>query len=63
MQKQMGVDQPNFGCLLESAIVKSELSMDELIKDNVEAALRGPLPSDVIDEAKKRLALAGSRSE
>lgn len=36
MQKQMGVDQPNFGCLLESAIVKSELSMDELIHPRVE---------------------------
>ncbi len=46
---------------LDTTIVGTK-SVDHL-KDNVEAALRGPLPSDVIDEAKKRLALAGSRSE
>ncbi len=46
---------------LDTTIVGTK-SVDHL-KDNVEAALRGPLPSDVIDEAKKRLALAGSHSE
>ena len=46
---------------LDTTIVGTK-SVDHL-KDNVEAALRGPLPPDVIDEAKKRLALAGSRSE
>ena len=46
---------------LDTTIVGTK-SVDHL-KDNVKAALRGPLPSDVIDEAKKRLALAGSHSE
>lgn len=36
MQKQMGVDQPNYGCLFDSSVVKSELSMDELIHPRVE---------------------------
>ena len=36
MQQQMGVDQPNYGCLLDGAVVKSELSVDELIHPRVE---------------------------
>ena len=32
------------------------------LHDNVAAALRGPLPEDLVQEAKRRLAAAGSRS-
>jgi aryl-alcohol dehydrogenase-like predicted oxidoreductase len=32
------------------------------LRDNLDAALKGPLPDDVIGEAKRRLASAGSRS-
>jgi aryl-alcohol dehydrogenase-like predicted oxidoreductase len=32
------------------------------LHDNVAAALRGPLPEDLVQEAKRRLAVAGSRS-
>ena len=46
---------------LDTTIVGTS-SIDHL-QDNVAAALRGPLPSDVFEEAKRRLALAGSRSE
>ncbi len=35
----------------------------EHLAANVEAALAGPLPSDVVDEAKRRLSAAGSVSE
>jgi aryl-alcohol dehydrogenase-like predicted oxidoreductase len=31
------------------------------LRDNLETALKGPLPDDVISEAKRRLAAAGSR--
>ena len=31
------------------------------LRDNIAAALRGPLPEDVVLEAKRRLGAAGSR--
>jgi len=31
------------------------------LQDNIAAALKGPLPEDVLQEAKRRLAQAGSR--
>ncbi len=33
------------------------------LQDNVDAAVKGPLPAEVFEEAKKRLARAGSQSE
>ncbi|HEX7080498.1 MAG TPA: aldo/keto reductase [Gammaproteobacteria bacterium] len=33
------------------------------LKDNVEAAAKGPLPNDLYEEARKRFAAAGQRSE
>jgi aryl-alcohol dehydrogenase-like predicted oxidoreductase len=35
----------------------------EHLRDNIEAAKRGPLPADVLAEAKKRLEAAGAVSE
>jgi aryl-alcohol dehydrogenase-like predicted oxidoreductase len=31
------------------------------LRDNIAAALKGPLPEDVVQEAKRRLNTAGSR--
>ena len=33
------------------------------LRDNIAAAIAGPLPEPILDEAKARLSVAGARSE
>ena len=47
MQKQMGVNEPNYGCLLDSAVVKAELSMGELIHPRVEPEIAFVMDMDL----------------
>jgi aryl-alcohol dehydrogenase-like predicted oxidoreductase len=44
---------------LDTAIIGTK-NVDHL-RGNVAAALKGPLPADVVEEAKRRLSAAGSR--
>jgi aryl-alcohol dehydrogenase-like predicted oxidoreductase len=46
---------------LDTTIIGTK-NVDHL-RDNIAAALTGPLPADVVAEAKQRLAAAGSRPE
>ena len=48
MQQQMGVDQPNYGCLLDGAIVETELSLEGLIHPRVEPEIAFIIGRDLV---------------